>query len=133
MLTVRSMEGLGPGAATVGSLVQGQRSLNGEDGTCVAADARNSPAPLHRRPRTDQRLLPAALAAPPLTEMVFGLRESAPPRMNAQTVTSTALELRSCAERGCTGMTVTLRSVQEGGTLAGPNVRGNRRPTAGEA
>ena len=122
MLTVRSMEGLGPGAATVEPLLQGQRSLNGEDGTCVAADARNSPAPLHRRPRTDQRLLPAALAAPTPTEMVLGPCERTPPCMNAQTVTSTMLELRSCAERGCAGMTVTLRSVQEGGTLAGPNV-----------
>src|SRR5438270_4598313 len=122
MLTVRSMEGLGPGAATVGLLVQGQRSLNGEDGTCVAADARNLPAPLHRRPRTDQRLLPAALAAPTLTEMVFGPCEHAPPRMIARKVASAMLELCSCVERGCTGMTVTLRSVAEGGTLAGPNV-----------
>src|SRR5438477_1683298 len=119
MLTVRSMEGLGPGAATGGPLLQGQRSLNGEDGTCVAADARNSPALLHRRPRTDQRLLPAALAAPPLTEMVFGPCERAPARMNAQTATSTLLELRLFAERGCAGMTVTLRSVSEGGILAG--------------
>ena len=122
MLTVRSMEGLGPGALTAEPLARGRCTLNDGDSTIVTASAPNSPALLHRRPRTDQRLLPAALAAPPLTEMVFGLRESAPPRMNAQTVTSTALELRSCAERGCTGMTVTLRSVQEGGTLAGPNV-----------
>src|SRR5438270_148908 len=122
MLTVRSMEGLGPGAATVEPLLQGQLSLNGEDGTCVAADARNSPAPLHRRPRTDQRLLSAAPEAPTLTEMVLGPCERTPPRMIAQTVTSTMLELRSCVERGCTRMKVTLRSVPEGGTLAGPNV-----------
>src|SRR5438270_12342759 len=120
MLTVRSMEGLGPGAATVEPLLPGQRSLNGEDGTCVAADARNSPAPLHRRPRTDRRLLPAALEAPTPTEMVFGPCERAPLRMNAQTVTSTMLELRSCAERGCAGMRMTLRSMPEGRTLAGP-------------
>ena len=68
MLTVRSMEGLGPGAATVEPLLQGQRTLSDEDGTCVPADARNSPALLHRRPRTDQRLLPSALAAPTLTK-----------------------------------------------------------------
>src|SRR5437868_986759 len=121
MLTVRSMEGLGPGAATVEPLLQGQRSLGDEDGTCVPADARNSPAPLHRRPRTDRRLLSAALAAPTLTEMVLGPCEHAPPRMIARKVTSTVLELRSCVERGCAGMTVTLRSVPEGGTLAGPN------------
>src|SRR5438270_8126226 len=119
MLTVRSMEGLGPGAATVGLLVQGQRSLNGEDGTCAAADARNLPAPLHRRPRTDQRLLPAALEAPTLTEMVFGLCERAPPRMNARAAASAVLELRSLVQRGCSGMTVTLRSMQEGGTSCG--------------
>src|SRR5437868_15361097 len=107
MLTVRSMEGLGPGAATVEPLLQGQRSLNGEDGICVVADARNSPAPLHRRPRTDQRLLPAALAAPTLTDMVLGPCERAPPRMIAQAVTSTMLELRSCVERGCTGKKAT--------------------------
>src|SRR5437764_7585203 len=101
MLDVPSMEGLGPGAATVEPLVQEQRGLDGEDGTCVVADTRNSPAPLHRRPRTDQRLLPAALEAPTLTEMVLGPCERAPPRMIAQTVTSTMLELRSCVERGC--------------------------------
>src|SRR2546430_752378 len=103
MLTVRSMEGLGPGAATVGPLVQGQRRLGDEDGTCVPADARTSPAQLHRRLGTDRRLLPSALAAPTLTEMVFGPCERAPPRMIAQKVMSTVLELRSCAERGCAG------------------------------
>jgi len=38
-----------------------------------------SPEPLHRRPRTDQRLLSAAPEALPLTKMVFRSFERAPP------------------------------------------------------
>jgi len=72
MSDVPSMEGLGPGAATAEPMVQQQPTLNREDGTLVTASATPSPGPLHRRPRTDQRLLSAAPEALPLTEMVFG-------------------------------------------------------------
>ena len=52
-----------------------RRDLNERDGTIVAVSVPTSPEPLHRRPRTDQRLLSAAPEAPPLTEMVFGPSE----------------------------------------------------------
>ena len=49
-----------------------QQDLNDTDGTMVTVSAPTLPEPLHRHPRTDQRLLSAAPEAPPLTEMVFG-------------------------------------------------------------
>jgi len=52
-----------------------QRDLNDGGETIVTVTGRTSPEPLHRRPRTDQRLLSAAPEAPPLTEMVFGPSE----------------------------------------------------------
>ena len=63
------MEGLGLAADTRELLMPRQRDPNAEDGTIVTASAPTSPAPLHRRPRTDQRVLSAAPEAPPLTEM----------------------------------------------------------------
>ena len=56
-----------------------QRDLNDTDGTIVTVSAPTSPELLHRRPRTDQRLLLAAPQALPLTEMVFRSCERAPP------------------------------------------------------
>ena len=69
MLHVPSMEGLGLAADTRELLMRRQRDPNAEDGTIVPVSAPTSPAPLHRRPRTDQRLLSAAPEALPLTEM----------------------------------------------------------------
>ena len=63
------MEGLGLAADTRELLIPPQRDLNNEDGTIATASAPTSPEPLHRRPRTDQRLLSAAPEALPLTEM----------------------------------------------------------------
>ena len=63
------MEGLGLAAGTRELLMPQQRDLNDEDGTIVTMSAPTPPAPLHRRPRTDQRLLSAAPEALPLTEM----------------------------------------------------------------
>ena len=45
----------------------------------MTVSAPTSPEPLHRRPRTDQRLLSAAPQAPTLTEMVFRSCERAQP------------------------------------------------------
>ena len=59
--------------------MQRQRDLNDGSGTIVTVSAPTSPAPLHRRPRTDQRLLSAAPQALPLTEMVFQSFERARP------------------------------------------------------
>jgi len=67
------MEGLGPGAGSAELLVWRHRNLADGNGAIVTVSAPISPEPLHRRPRTDQRLLSAAPEAPPLTEMVFGL------------------------------------------------------------
>src|SRR5918911_2872613 len=69
MLHVPSMEWLGLAADTRELLMPRQRDPNAEDSTIVTASAPTSPAPLHRRPRTDQRLLSAAPEALPLTEM----------------------------------------------------------------
>jgi len=99
-----------------------QRDLNDTDGTIVTVSAPTSPEPLHRRPRTDQRLLSAAPEAPPLTEMVFGSFERVLPlheRAGSDKRRAWAALMRGKQTRG---MTVNLRSVQEGGALAGPNV-----------
>ena len=63
------MEGLGLAADTRELLLPRQRDPNAEDGTIVTVSAPTSPAPLHRRQPTDQRLLSAAPEALPLTEM----------------------------------------------------------------
>src|SRR5712691_2432990 len=47
-----------------------QRELSDGSGTIVTAGTPTSPEPLHRRPRTDQRLPLAALEALPLTECI---------------------------------------------------------------
>ena len=49
--------------------MQRQRDLDDGNGTIVTVSTPIWPAPLHRRPRTDQRLLSAAHEALPLTEM----------------------------------------------------------------
>ena len=102
--------------------MQRRRDLNDGSATIVTVSAPTSPAPLHRRPRTDQHLLSAAPEAPPLTEMVFGSSERVLPCLNAQAVTSTALGPRACMEKERGDIAVNLSSVHKGRALAGPNV-----------